>query len=130
MATAKTKQGDFSYILIYFLGWLTGILFFLISGTDKRKKQHAIQAILLGVIGTILFYVPIIGGILGLLTWLYGLYIGYMASTNADVAIPGVTDFAKQSRMMRTAHFCLFLFLCASALAIRNLISVRSGIIM
>ena len=108
MATAKQnksasrqKGSDFTYIIIYILGFLTGILFFIISGSDKRKKLHSIQAILLGVAAFIVAFVLgiFLWGLSTLvlfLIWIYGLYIGYMASTGVDVEIPVITDFAKQ----------------------------------
>lgn len=92
--TANKKSADFTYIVIYFLEWLTGIIFFFISGDDKRKKLHSIQAIILGVVALIIGFIPIIG-LVSILVWIYGLYIGYMASTGNDVAIPAITDFAK-----------------------------------
>jgi uncharacterized membrane protein len=95
MATTSKKSADFSYIIIYLLEWLTGIVFFLISGKDKRKKLHSIQAIVLGVVALIISFIPFVG-LISLLIWLYGLYVGYMASTGVDVVIPGITDFAKQ----------------------------------
>jgi uncharacterized membrane protein len=94
MADAK-KSSDFTYILIYFFTWLSGIIFFFISGSDKRKKQHSIQAIVLGIVAIIIALIPFIG-VLTLLVWIYGLYIGYKASTNSDVSIPYITDFAKK----------------------------------
>ncbi len=95
---AKTRQkADFTYIVIYLLELLTGILFFIISGNEKRKKQHSIQAIVLGVISIVLTPIPIpFVWVLTLLIWIYGLYIGYMASIGIDVEIPAITDFAKK----------------------------------
>jgi uncharacterized membrane protein len=90
----RTEKNNFMYILIYFLTWLTGIIFFLKS-KDDRKKQHSIQAICLGIIIIAVSIIPYIG-LLSILVWLYGLYIGYKASINNDVAIPYITDFAKK----------------------------------
>jgi len=94
--TGSSSKGDFTYIVIYLLGWLTGIIFFIISGNNKMKKQHSIQAIVLGIVATILSFIPFVGWIIVFLIWIYGLYIGYMASTGKDVEIPAVTGFAKQ----------------------------------
>ncbi|MDE1859434.1 MAG: hypothetical protein KGH67_02805 [Candidatus Micrarchaeota archaeon] len=49
----------------------------------------------------VLYYVlgifsVVLAGLVGMLVWIYGLYIGYMASTGQDVEIPVITDFAKQ----------------------------------
>jgi uncharacterized membrane protein len=93
MANAQ-KNNDFSYILVYLFTWLTGIIFFLISKNDKRKRQHSIQAIILGIIMMVIAFIPYIG-VISILIWLYGLYIGYKASINNDAAIPYITHFAK-----------------------------------
>ena len=84
----------FSYIAIYFLTFITGIIFYLIIKDDK--KQHSIQAIVLVAVMIIIGPIPFVGGIINILIWLYGLYIGYKASVNEDVAIPYITDFAKK----------------------------------
>jgi uncharacterized membrane protein len=91
----SSAANDFSYIAIYFLTWITGIIFYIISGEDKRKKQHSIQAIILGVIMIVLAFIPFVS-ILNILVWIYGLYIGYKASINEDVTIPYITEFAKK----------------------------------
>ncbi|MGC9099596.1 MAG: hypothetical protein ACP5HW_03585 [Candidatus Micrarchaeia archaeon] len=88
------SKADFSYIVIYLFTIITGAIFFLISGNDKRKKQHSIQAMVLGVIMIVIGFIPYLG-IINIFLWLYGLYIGYKASLNEDVAIPYITDFAK-----------------------------------
>ena len=92
----QKQENDFTYIAIYFLTFITGIIFYLISKGDKRKRQHSIQAIVLGAIMVIIGLIPFVGGIINILIWLYGLYIGYKASVNEDVAIPYITDFAKK----------------------------------
>jgi len=43
----------------------------------------------------IISFIPYLG-IVNILIWLYGLYIGYKASVNEDVVIPYITDFAKK----------------------------------
>ncbi len=94
--SGNTAQNDFTYILIYLFEWLTGIIFFIISGNDKRKKQHAIQAIILGVIAIIVGLFGLLGAFVSFVIWLYGLYIGYTASINEEKDIPYITDFAKK----------------------------------
>ncbi|MGC8662708.1 MAG: hypothetical protein ACP5RT_02905 [Candidatus Micrarchaeia archaeon] len=92
---SNASESDFTYIIIYFFTFLTGIIFYLISKSDKKKKQHSIQAIVLGVIMVILGLIPVIS-ILNIAIWIYGLYIGYKASINEDVDMPYITDFAKK----------------------------------
>jgi len=60
----KQKQrqvNDFTYIAIYFLTFITGIIFSLISKGDKRKRQHSIQAIVLGAVMIIIGLIPYLG---------------------------------------------------------------------
>ena len=91
----QKHENDFTHIAIYFLTFITGIIFYLISKGDKRKRQHSIQAIVLGAIMIVIGFILYLS-IVNILIWLYGLYIGYRASVNEDVAIPYITDFAKK----------------------------------
>ena len=100
MASKKERPAnDFNYILVYLLEWLTGIIYFFARGNkDKRMKLHALQAIMLGVIGIVLSVFSFIDfvWVLSLLVWLFGMYVGYEASTGKDVDIPVITDFCKR----------------------------------
>jgi len=91
----QKQENDFTYIAIYFLTFITGIIFYLISKGDKRKRQHSIQAIILGAIMVVLGFIPYLN-LVNILIWLYGLYIGYKASVNEDADIPYITEFAKK----------------------------------
>ena len=94
----KQKQrrvNDFTYIAIYFLTFITGIIFYLISKDNKRKRQHSIQAIVLGAIMVVIGFIPYLN-LVNILIWLYGIYIGYKASVNEDADIPYITNFAKK----------------------------------
>ena len=97
--SASQQKGDFNYLLVYLLEWLTGIIYFILKGgSNKRMKLHSLQAILLGVIAivlSVLSFIPFVW-VLSFLIWLYGMYIGYEASVGKDIAIPGITDFAKR----------------------------------
>ncbi len=66
-------------------------------------KLHSFQAIFLGIVAIIvavLFdWIPVIGllgSLLGLLIWLYGLYVGFEAYNGRDVVIPYITEYAKR----------------------------------
>jgi len=91
----QKQENDFTYIAIYFLTFITGIIFYLISKGDKKKRQHSIQAIVLGAIIIVIGFIRYLH-IVNILIWLYGLYMGYKASVNEDVAIPYIADFAKK----------------------------------
>lgn len=84
------------YLLTYILLWITGILVYITEGQrNKRAKFHALQAIFLGIVVTVIGYVPIIR-ILALVLWIYGIYIGIRAYQGADISIPVLGDFAKK----------------------------------
>lgn len=61
---------------------------------DKKArpfvKYHAVQALILGVAAAILS-----GVCIGLLVWLYAIYIGFQAYQGQWSEVPMVTDFAK-----------------------------------
>ncbi|MDE1866044.1 MAG: hypothetical protein KGH94_05415 [Candidatus Micrarchaeota archaeon] len=99
-AAAKTASGgQLIYLITYLLTWLTGIIVFVTEGQkNKRAKFHAIQAILLGVVIFILAWIPFVGWLIGVLLWLYGLYIGYQAGYQGkDIEFPVIGGFAKSS---------------------------------
>ncbi len=73
--------------LAYLLGIVTGIIVFLMKKDDKYAKFHAMQSILLGVaafvivvvlgiVGTIISFIPVIGWIIGLLIAVLWFIIG------------------------------------------------------
>lgn len=97
-AKASSSQDSGVYIITYFLTWLTGILVYLfVAHGNKRLKLHSMQAIILGIIGVVLFFIPFLGWILAVLLWLYGLYIGFEAFNGKDLSIPYITDFLKNN---------------------------------
>ena len=84
------------YILNYFLLWLSGLLVYVTEGQkSKRAKFHALQAIFLGIVITILAYFPIIN-LVALLLWIYGLYVGVKAYEGEDISMPVLGDYAKR----------------------------------
>jgi len=65
--------------LCYVLGWVTGIVFYLLEKENKFVKFHAMQSILtflpLSVIGWIMMWIPFIGWAIGTLIWLLTLIL-------------------------------------------------------
>ena len=73
-------------------------MFVTVGQTNARMKFHALQAIIVGIVGFILGFIPFIGGLFAFLIWIYGLYVGYRAyEYNEDVSMPVIGDFAKQN---------------------------------
>src|SRR5271157_644074 len=100
MATTKNSkdgQKDILYILTYLFTFLSGIIVFVTVGQkNARLKFHALQAIILGIVGFVLGFIPFIGGLFALVLWIYGIYVGYRAyEYNDDISVPVIGDFAK-----------------------------------
>ncbi len=103
----KQKEDQILYIVAYVFTIISGaIIYLFFSEGNKRLKLHSEQAIILGiiilVIDAILFLVPYIASLLGLLIWLYGLYVGFKAYNGVDVKIPYITDFLLSSGNQNT----------------------------
>jgi len=64
-------------LLSYVLGWITGLIFFLLEEKDEYVRFHAVQSIIIfgaitvfSIVFGILFLVPFIGPILGGFLWI------------------------------------------------------------
>ena len=73
---AKSSTGleeNIAALLSYLVGWITGLIFFLIEKDSKFVKFHAMQSIIvfvvLMVVGWILAAIPFIGWVLSSLVW-------------------------------------------------------------
>lgn len=94
---SSNADGNILYIFAYLLGWLSGIVVFLVAKPgEKRVKFHGLQAVFLGIVATILYFIPIVGGIIALLLWLLGLVVGIKAYQGEDMSLPVIGDLAKQ----------------------------------
>jgi uncharacterized membrane protein len=108
--TDNTKPENKVYFIIaYIIPIITGlIVLFINEGKDKRLKLHAIQAIFLGILLILISVIfgfigflslglfSVIGAILELLIWLYGIYVGFEGYAGRDVEIPTITSYAKR----------------------------------
>ncbi len=96
MPEKDTKQANDTglvYVLIYFFTWLTGIIFFVIEKDNKKVRFHALQAIFLGIIMVVLSFTLILG-IVSVLLWIYGLYIGFKQYQGETVRVPYLAEYA------------------------------------
>lgn len=94
-AKKQPEARNILYLLTYFLVWLSGLVVYVTEGQKSRRaKFHALQAIFLGVIITILALIPFIN-LIALLLWIYGLYVGVKAYEGSDVSMPVLGDYAK-----------------------------------
>ncbi|MCL4383518.1 MAG: hypothetical protein M1168_01030 [Candidatus Marsarchaeota archaeon] len=95
--SAKSKEFDIIILISYIFTWVSGIIVFLISKKqDSKRKFHALQSILLGIIITIVGFIPFIGTLISLILWIYGIYIGYQGAEGRDIEIPYIGETAKK----------------------------------
>lgn len=98
----KAENDRILYILAYVFTIISGAVIYLFFSKDnKQLKLHSEQAIILGVIiivlEAVLFLVPYVASIIGLLIWLYGIYVGFEAYMGNEVKIPYITDFVRSN---------------------------------
>ena len=98
----ENTPDNFIYLLTYLLEFVSGIFVYATVAQDnKRIRRHAIQAILLGIVSVIAYYLfliialGILSSVITLLIWLYCLYLGYEASKGNDVEVPILTSYVK-----------------------------------
>lgn len=102
MAEEKTVTGlprNTEAALTYVLGWLTGIIFLLMS-KDRSIRFHAMQSIITFGILTILVMVPVIGWIISPLAMIVGfvlwLVLIFKAYQGEEFMLPVIGEFAKK----------------------------------
>lgn len=76
-ASSTGLDSNIGGLLSYVLGWITGLIFFLIEENDEFVRFHAMQSIIvfgaitvLSIVLGILFRVPYIGPVLGAFFWI------------------------------------------------------------
>jgi uncharacterized membrane protein len=73
--------------LVYVLGWITGLIFLVIERRNAAVRRHAYQslvvfgaltviAILIGLLGAVTGWIPLLGGIIGLGLGAVGFILG------------------------------------------------------
>ena len=107
MGTEKTGMGmeqNVAGLLCYLVGWVTGLVFFLMEKENKFVRFHAMQSIVvfggLTVASLILGIIPVIGwivswliGIVALVLWILLMVKAYQ---NQMYKLPWVGDFAEK----------------------------------
>ncbi len=107
MAGEKTSTGmdqNVAGLLCYLVGWITGLVFFLIEKENRFVRFHAMQSIVvfgaLTVVSVILGVIPIIGwivswlvGLLALVLWIVLMVKAYQ---NQMYKLPWAGDFAEK----------------------------------
>jgi uncharacterized membrane protein len=104
---AKSSTGleeNIAALLSYVVGWVTGLIFFLIEKDNKFVKFHAMQSIItfggLMVISWILTMIPVIGWvigtILGILAFVLWIVLMVKAYKGEKFKLPVIGDLAEK----------------------------------
>lgn len=107
MADGKTGMGmeqNVAGLLCYLLGWVTGLVFFLIEKENKFVRFHAMQSIIvfggLTIISIVLSFIPFLGWIVSMLLSLVALVLWILlmirAYQNLWYKLPWVGNLAEK----------------------------------
>jgi uncharacterized membrane protein len=105
---AKTSTGleeNIAGLLCYVLGWITGLVFFLIEKENKFVRFHALQSIIvfgiLSVASIVIGWIPFVGwvisaliGILALVLWIILMIKAYQGE---KFKLPWAGDLAEKN---------------------------------
>lgn len=104
------KEQDYKtpIIFAYLIPIFTGIAVYLMFGEkDRNLRFHAIQAIIYGLVIVIIFnlpgflfsnfYLSFVKLGIGILAWVYGLYVGYQGYIGNVIYIPVIGEMAKKA---------------------------------
>jgi len=87
---AKTSTGldeNVAGLLCYVLGWVSGLVFFLIEKKNKFVRFHALQSIIVfGVLtlaSIVLTWIPIIGWVIGWIIWVLAIVLWILLMVKA-----------------------------------------------
>jgi uncharacterized membrane protein len=103
----KTSTGlepNVAGLLCYVLGWVSGLVFFLLEKDNKFVRFHAMQSIVtfgaLTVVNFILMFIPIIGWIIsyliGVLAFVLWIILMIKAYQGQEYKLPWAGDFAEK----------------------------------
>lgn len=77
--TSIGMQPNLAALLSYFLGWITGLIFYLVEKKNKFVRFHAMQSIVvfggLAVLNIVLLIIPVLGALLSLLLSILGIVL-------------------------------------------------------
>jgi len=107
MAKAKAAMGleeNIAGALCYVLGWITGIIFYIIENENKTVRFHAVQSIIVflpltiivGIFQLIPFIGWVIGGLIGLLMLILWLILMLKAYQGEKFKLPVIGDIAEK----------------------------------
>ena len=106
--TSMNLEENVAGALCYVLGWITGIIFYIMEKENKTVRFHAVQSIIVflplmivvGILQVILLFVPFVGwaisGLMGLLVFVLWLVLMFKAYQGEKFKLPIVGDIAEK----------------------------------
>ena len=98
--TSVGLQANVAALLCYLVGWITGLIFFLIEKENKFVRFHALQSLITFGFLAIIVMIPVIGimllpiaGILGFILWILLMVKAYQGEL---FKLPIVGDIAEK----------------------------------
>lgn len=98
VAKTESKENDnIMAALAYFMGIVTGLIIYLIEKDKPDKSRyvmfHAMQAIILSIVWFILMFIPIIGQLAIVISWIFMMYKAY---SGEEYHLPVIGDYAEK----------------------------------
>jgi uncharacterized membrane protein len=96
---AKSSTGleeNVAGLLCYVLGWITGLVFFLIEKDSKFVKFHAMQSIITFGACTILSFIPIVNWFIGIIALVLWILLMVKAYQGQKFKLPFIGDLAEK----------------------------------
>ena len=85
--------------LCYVLGWVTGLIFLLMS-KDNKIRFHAMQSLITFGALSIISFIPVIGWAISWILWIVGFVLWLVLIVKAyqgeEFSLPVIGDFAKK----------------------------------
>ncbi|MFA5399604.1 MAG: DUF4870 domain-containing protein [Dehalococcoidia bacterium] len=96
---AKSSTGleeNVAGLLCYLVGWITGLIFFLIEKDSQFVKFHAMQSIITFGACVILGFIPVIGWIIWILALVMWILLMVKAYQGQKFKLPLIGDLAEK----------------------------------
>src|SRR4030042_6870725 len=103
--TSTGMQANLEALLCYLLGFVTGIIFYIVEKENKFVRFHAMQSIItfgfLFVLGIILTIIPVLGIILSPILWILQLILWIILMIKSyqgeKITLPVAGDIAEKN---------------------------------
>ncbi len=96
---AKSSTGleeNIAALLSYVVGWITGLIFFLIEKDSKFVKFHAMQSIITFGACSILSFIPVVNWFIGIIALVLWILLMVKAYRGEKFKLPFIGDLAEK----------------------------------